>query len=155
MKKKNVIIILLILLLFNFKSIYEFLGKTLFCGIPMGYIDKEEYYQEDGFQDYIDYAKYIYPFKSMIIYNHKYEKITKDNIDKIKEYFLEFSFSLSKELKKVYDFDENIISEGDYVRIKCVKEYKDNLTIFGKYEDLEILYFDIETKTLYYISKFY
>lgn len=102
----------------------------------------------------MDYSKYIYPYE--ISYGDKYKIITKDNIGMVKDYFLDFSFTLSEELEKVYDFDESIITEGDYVRINCVKENENKLsTYYGKYEDLEIMYFDKETRTLYFIRKFY
>lgn len=47
-------------------------------GIPKGYIEKEEHYDKDGFQDYTDYAKYIYSSKDIIVNDDKYfEKWTK------------------------------------------------------------------------------
>lgn len=155
MKKKTIIIILIfVLFLFSFEDIYNFIFETFIFEIPIGYIDKEEYYDKTGFTEFMDYSKYIYPYE--ISYGDKYKIITKDNIGMVKDYFLDFSFTLSEELEKVYDFDESIITEGDYVRINCVKENENKLsTYYGKYEDLEIMYFDKETRTLYFIRKFY
>ena len=44
-------------------------SQSKMVGIPDGYIDKEEYYDKDGFQDYTDYAKYQYDSKDVIINN--------------------------------------------------------------------------------------
>ena len=48
-------------------------SQSKMVGIPDGYIDKEEYYDKDGFQDYTDYAKYMYDSKDVIINNKELE----------------------------------------------------------------------------------
>ena len=53
-------------------------------GIPKGYIEKEEYYDKDGFQDYTDYAKYIYSSKDIIVNDDKYFEIKEEDISNIK-----------------------------------------------------------------------
>ena len=35
-------------------------SQSKMVGIPDGYIDKEEYYDKNGVQDYTDYAKYVW-----------------------------------------------------------------------------------------------
>ena len=58
-------------------------------GIPKGYIEKEEHYDKDGFQDYTDYAKYIYSSKDIIVNDDKYfEKWTKSGEKYLHEYNL-------------------------------------------------------------------
>lgn len=153
MKKLFVIILLLVFIITGCSSEADYLG------IPKGYIDKEEYYQEDGFQDYTDYAKYIYDTKDIIVNNKDYKKITKEDIASIKDYFKHHRKWMGAE----YDFDESIINEGDYIRIKIRLEKTINghieIVTGDKLEDLQsrqydnysIYFFDIETLTLYYI----
>lgn len=149
--KKVYIIMILILCSILLNCTYGCIA--ILYGIPIGFKDKEEYYDEQGFREYTDYAKYIYSSKSIITNNRKYEIITNDNIDNVKSFFSDFSLSMREELEDVYNFDENIITVGDYVRIKDVKEYPSNLPTLYKYHSYTIYYFDVDTLTLYYIHK--
>jgi hypothetical protein len=65
--------------------------QSKIVGIPDGYIDKEEYYDQDGFQDYTDYAKYMYETKDIITSNKDYKKIEQDDVQNIVGYFEDFS----------------------------------------------------------------
>ena len=146
-KKKYIILIIFIFLII----LSVLIPETLFYGIPIGYIDKEEYYQEDGFQDYTDYAKYTYSSDIFIKINYKFRKLKEEDIDNIKGYFDNFDYYVRKEWASKYKFDKSIITEGDYVRIKTKEgEPRANLT-YGKYDYYSIYLFDIETLTLYYI----
>jgi len=150
-KKKFLILAVFIILIL----IRICIPPAIFYGMPIGYIEKEEYYDETGFTEFMDYAKYVYPFKSIISYNKKYEILKENNIDKVRDYFSDFSFSLSNELEGVYDFDEDIITEGDYVRVQNAEQFNYPSGSFGNYTNLTIFYFDVETLTLYYIHKNY
>lgn len=121
-------------------------------GIPKGYTKKYEYYDKDGFQDYTDYAKYIYKDNNVIIKNNDYKQIKEGDIENIKEYFEEF-YNVMKSQKRLkeYDFDESIISEGDYVRIKTKEGQKIGNSTYKKFDNYSIYFFDKETSTLYYI----
>lgn len=120
--------------------------------IPKGYTDKEEHYEQDGFQDYTDYAKYIYPSTEIIVNNNEYGKVTKEDILIIKGYFENFhNWMKTYNRLDEYDFDESIINEGDYIRIKTKEGKKIGDSKYEKYDNYSIYYFDIETLTLYYI----
>lgn len=116
-------------------------------GIPKGYIEKEEYYDKDGFQDYTDYAKYIYSSKDIIVNDDKYFEIKEEDISNIKGYFQNFS-ELMEANKRL---DEKIINEGDYARIETKEGEKIGDSKYQKYDNYSIYFFDMETLTLYYI----
>ncbi len=120
--------------------------------IPKGYIDSQEYFDKDGFQDYTDYAKYIYSSKNVIVDNKEYKKITSEDIENIIGYFDNFHdwMETSNRLNE-YDFEKSIINEGDYIKI-ITKEGKNiGNAKYEKYDDYSVYFFDIETNTLYYI----
>lgn len=114
--------------------------------IPEGYIDKDEHYQQNGFQDYTDYAKYVYSDAKIIKNNSNYKEVTNDDIIKIQKYFDETYTWLEKENRSnEFDFDNSCINQGDYVRIIDKYENDSNTTNYSIY------FFDIETLTLYYV----
>ena len=148
-KFKKKYIILIIFIFFILLSVL--IPKSLFYGIPIGYISKEEYYQEDGFQDYTDYAKYIYSSDIFIKINNKFRKLREEDVNNIKSYFDNFDYYVRKEWASKYKFDKSIITEGDYVRIKTKEGEPRANSIYGKYDYYSICFFDMETLTLYYI----
>lgn len=127
-------------------------SQSKMVGIPDGYIDKEEYYDKDGFRDYTDYAKYLYDSKDIIINNKEYKKIEQDDIQNIIGYFEDFSgwMKVADRLSE-FDFDINNINEGDYVKIKTKEGHKITNGKYGKYDNYYIYFFDIETLTLHYL----
>lgn len=150
MKLKRILIYNLMLLLILIFVITGCSSQGDIVEIPKGYNYKEEYYDENGFQDYTDYAKYIYPSQSVIINNDNYKKITKEDIEDIKGYFNDFRNWMSSRLDE-YDFDDSMINEGDYVRIRTKEGEKIGNSQYNKYDNYSIYFFDIETLTLYYI----
>ena len=127
-------------------------SQSKMVGIPDGYIDKEEYYDKDGFQDYTDYAKYLYASKDVIINNKEYKKIEQDDIQNIIGYFEDFSgWMKAADILSEFNFDINNINEGYYVKIKTKEGQKITNGKYGKYDNYSIYFFDIETLTLYYI----
>lgn len=121
-------------------------------GIPKGYVNKEEYYQKDGFGDYTDYAKYMYNDINRVIKYKAYKIIHEEDIDDIKSYFDDLKRSMEGlERENEYDFDTSIINPGDYVRIKTHEGETFANGVYGKYDIYSIYFFDIDTKTLYYI----
>ena len=124
-------------------------SQSKIVGIPDGYIGKEEYYDRNGFQDYTDYAKYMYDTKDIITSDKEYKKIELDDIQNIVGYFENFSgWMEAADRLSNFDFDINDINEGDYVKIKTKEGQKVGN---GKYDNYSIYFFDIETLTLYYI----
>lgn len=65
-------------------------SQSEYVNIPKGYIEKYEFYDEEGFQDYTDYAKYIYSDNNNFINNNEYKKVLDNDIDNIKGYFDNF-----------------------------------------------------------------
>ena len=127
-------------------------SQSKMVGIPDGYIDKEEYYDKDGFQDYTDYAKYMYDSKDVIINNKEYKKIEQDDIQNIIGYFEDFSgWMKAADRLSEFDLDINNINEGDYVKIKTKEGQKIANGKYEKYDNYSVYFFDIEALTLYYI----
>ena len=142
------ICLLLIILMFAMTGC----SQSKMVGIPDGYIDKEEYYDKDGFQDYTDYAKYVYDSKDVIISNEDYKKLKQDDIQNIVGYFEDFSvFMESADRLSEFDFDINNINEGDYIKIKTKEGQKIGNGKYGKYDNYSVYFFDVESLTLYYI----
>lgn len=137
---KKVVIIILMLTMLSACSNYKM------NEIPEGYTDKEEHYQQKGFRDYTDYAKYVYSSDDVIKTDENYKEITSTDIDKIKKYFNDVYNWMEKEKRlDEFDFDSNCINEGDYVRIIDKYEKEKNKTNYSVY------FFDIDTLTLYYV----
>lgn len=106
-----------------------------------GYYKKEEYFDKQGFQDYTDYCKYFYKKNDMFISNKSYKKVRQEDIEKIKGYFQNLEKWMDIEYRSnEYDFDEEVISEGDYFYIDA----SDN------YDNYNIYFFDSEKLILYY-----
>lgn len=114
--------------------------------IPEGYIDKDEHYQQKGFQDYTDYAKYVYSDDMVIKNNPDYKELTNEDIIKIQKYFDDtYTWLENQNRLNEFDFDNNYINEGDYIRIVDKSEDDNNRINYSIY------FFDVETLTLYYI----
>ena len=108
-KKTFKIILLILLPIFLFFFIITFgfglIPNSVLYEIPRGYADKYEDYQENGFQDYRDYAEYKYTeeTKKSIINNKKYKRMTIDDDSIVDGYFKNMGIYL-----------RDIISVGDY-----------------------------------------
>ncbi len=113
--------------------------------ILKGYYEKEEYFQEDGFQDHTDYCKYFYKKldDDKFINNIKYEIVKEENIEGLKGYFGDTRNWMNIEGRsKEFDFNNDIISIGDYYYLD-LKE--------SGYNNYNVYFYDIETHILYYI----
>ena len=110
--------------------------------IPSGFVSKEEHFQQGGFQDYTDYAKYVYESSYAFEKNSDYSPVSESDINMIKGYTDNFKDWMSNRLSE-YDFDYSSVTAGDYYRLKV--KYNDN-----PYSDYTLWFFDTETYTLYY-----
>ena len=136
-----------------FGSIYFIVSyNEVYKYILNGYYDKDEYPQENAFQDSTDYYQYYYKdntddkFKK----SSNYIEVTENEIEKLEGYFNDFSNWMDAgERSDEYDFKNEYITPGDYFQIttkdgkqvgKAEETYYYNYTIF---------YYDIETHTLY------
>ncbi|MBQ6380514.1 MAG: hypothetical protein IJJ41_02790 [Clostridia bacterium] len=109
--------------------------------IPRGYVQKEEHFDEDGFQDYVDYCKYTYADASKVQNSPQFQKLTQEQVEDIEDYFEKFKEFIEAEKRSdEYDFSPLCINEGDYAYIKS----KD-------FENFTVLFFDTQSNVLYYI----
>ncbi len=92
--------------------------------VPKGYINAEEHFDTEGFQDYTDYCKYYYQDKSAVEKDARYSRVSKADIAAISNYFAHFRSSAATDVANAYDFNPDSISEGDYVLI-----FTENMTI--------------------------
>ena len=121
-------------------------------GIPNGYFKAYEVYNTGGVHEYVDYGKYKYINKNKIIKSEEYKKVYINDVENIKGYFDDFKKWMESESRlDDYDFDDSIINEGDYVRIVTKEGQPIGNSYYKKYDDYHVYFFDIETKTLYYI----
>ncbi len=153
---KSLIIILLLspIIFFMVIFIMVLVGVLIMSILPThykdkmilkGYYEKEEYFQEYGFQDYTDYCKYFYKNASddKFIKNTKYEMVKEENIEGLKNYFNDTRKWMNIEGRSNdFDFNNSIISVGDYYYLD-LKE--------SGYNNYNLYFYDIETHILYYI----
>lgn len=143
----------LIVILINhlFSKLFE---NPVIASLPK-YESSDCYYSE-GFQDYTDYCKYYFPKQNTIIENlkgNKYFKPVNDNdVEEVKSYFDDFKGWVEYEdYKDKYDFKYEWIDTEDYFYI----ENKDTCEKYKNYRDkyaaYNVYFFDIQTKTLYFI----
>lgn len=153
---KNLIIILLLapILFILIIIMIGFICGLVWSILPMhykdkmvlkGYYEKEEHFQKDGFQDHTDYCKYFYKKSDndKFINSTKYEIVKEENIESLKNYFNDTRKFMNMEGRSNdFDFDNDIISTGDYYYLD-LKE--------PGYNNYNVYFYDIETHVLYYI----
>ena len=118
--------------------------------------ENSECYYGEGFQDYTDYCKYYFSEDSNItekIAKNKYFNIvTENDVYTLKSYFENFEGWVKFEkYEDKYDFNQECIDTADYFYIEnketCSK-YKDYP---DKYSAYNVYFFDVQTKTLFFI----
>ena len=152
--KKTVVGIFLVILISQFSIIFlmgqpfsEFFGDPIIASLPE-YKNSECYYS-DGFQDFTNYSKYYFSKDDMEkIKNNKYlNPVTSDNIEELNGYFENFEGWIKfVDYKEKYDFKRDVIDADDYFYIENDKTIQEQ-----KYWDYNVYFFDVETKTLYFI----
>jgi len=152
MKRKILqrILFVILMIIFGCVAFYYFFVKDY--AILNGYHDSEKYFDPHGFQDYTDYCKYYYKdkFDKKFSNSFLYKKVEEEDIENITSYFMNFEHWMEiEERLDVYDFDIDVISEGDFVRIET-KEYGDSDPKW-KFANYTIYLYDIESHILYYI----
>ena len=84
--------------------------------------EKKEYYTSGGFQDFTDYAKYIYQInESEILQSGALFPVMEDDIPTILKYVEHFEGCVAafRDIPlECYDFDKSIVSTGDYFYIQ-------------------------------------
>ena len=116
-----------------------------------GYYKAEEYFDPFSTQDSVDYCKYYYTNEYDTIFLNRYRKVSKENIDEIKEYFSKFRewMDACNRLNE-YDFDENIIDNNDLYLLYDKSNYRNSIE-YKKFENFTIHFYDVNNHILYYI----
>ena len=142
--------------------LFSFLALILSACVPvdkvldsLGEYKSCEFYTEDSFQDYTDYAKYYYD--SVDFSNNEYfTKIEQSDIDVLNEHLDDFESWIetyregdaSRDIVVNYDFDRSFIDNADYLYINSEKHtWDDGYTSLVNYD---VYFFDTQTNTLYY-----
>ena len=111
--------------------------------------EAEEFYTCGGFQDTTDYAKYTYRiYETELIQSPYFQQVTAWDIPEILAYVDDFEGwveSCSDFPAEQYDFNTDIIAEGDYYYI--LNRYEEPEKAFWNYN---LYYFDLDTGILYY-----
>ena len=117
-----------------------------------GYTDSEEYYDKNGFQDYTDFCIYRYDSAEKFIYSRLYNKVSENDVENIRSYFDNFKGWMEAENRlDEYSFDSASVSAGDYYHIETKEGEPIGQGKYSKFDNYSIYFFDVESKTLYYI----
>ena len=117
--------------------------------------ESKEFYTIEGFQDYTDYAKYIYDnITIQDLESSEYFTITTaDDVENIILFIEDFEGwveACGGELKENYDFDKSIVSEGDFFYIETKEGEPIGQRTYRKFENYDVYYFDVDAQILYY-----
>ncbi len=154
LKKKIIILSILFVALIGIGFLFNQLSSTVYENPVIASLpdcDSSDCYYSDGFQDYTDYCKYYYDKQDNIlneVQNSQYFKIiTPDDITEINGYFDNFEVWLEYvDYSDKYDFQRNMIDTKDYFYIG-----NDDTSEEHKYWNYDVYFFDVQTKTLYFI----
>ena len=153
-KKKIVWIVLAAVVCFALLSGCGLLPAASTIGIPAGYVEEAEFFDKQGFQDYTDYCRYVYPESFSLADDPSYHPVDREDIERLQGYFADFRqwMEAGKRLDE-YDFDPACIGAGDYVRIVTSEGMPigDGPSRYGRYDNYSVYFYDVETRTLYYI----
>ncbi|MBO6060869.1 MAG: hypothetical protein J6P98_01950 [Clostridia bacterium] len=126
--------------------VLSLLGNSRFYReFPSGFTSKEEHFDPEGFQDYVDYCKYFYEDAEGFLADGRFVPVSEVGEDRVAGYFgdLKNWMELADRLSE-YDFDARVISGDDLVRIESEPH-------FTEYDDYSLWFFDAETCIMYYI----
>ena len=127
--------------------------KSVISSLPD--YESKLFYTIDGFQDYTDYAKYIYD--NITIQDLKsseyFTMTTANDVEEILLHIDDFEGwveACGGELKENYDFDKSIVSEGDFFYIETKEGESIGQRTYRKFENYDVYYFDVDAQILYY-----
>ena len=135
---------------FKLKSPSDQFGHGLL--LPNGFTTSNRHYDTESFRDYTDYAEYIYPDSSATAFqNHyAYKTVTEADIPELMEFFEDYNgwIKLREGYEDWYTFDaEAQVNHGDCF-ILMIDDPGNS--VYGKFHDYDIYYFDVQKNTLYY-----
>ncbi len=130
-------------------------GCTTDPAVLKGYTAKQEYFDPAGFQDFTDYCKYVYDENADDAFKQSglYQTVSDSDVSRIAGYFENFSgwANMVDHLKGKYDFDNALISAGDYYYIKTKEGTPIGDSEYGVYDNYTVYFYDMQTHTLFYI----
>ena len=143
--------LIVVLIIQLFSQIFE---NRVIASLPK-YESSDCYYSE-GFQDFTNYCKYYFPKNDDIIEtlksNEYLKSVTDRDVEEIKGYFENFKGWVEfQEYKDKYDFKYESIDTTDYFYIESKYASETNGNLSDKYDNYDVYFFDIQTKTLYFI----
>lgn len=127
----------------------------------LGDYQQKRLYTEGGFQDCTDYGVYTYAYSEQEMQtlqsNGYFSAIAPENMENILSYLDDFdswveiySRKDTSELAEHFDFDRQIIHEGDYICIQTKEGASIGDGVYGKFDNYTVYFFDVESATLYY-----
>ena len=127
-------------------------GCSAGAKVPDGFTNKEEHFGRAGLQDFTDYCKYSYNDNSPFENDPDYRQISGTDIAEISGYFENFR-SCMEALNRTdeYDFDTKCITPGDYVYITDKEGERIGNSLYEKYDDYTVRFFDTDSRILYYL----
>lgn len=154
--RKNLLLILIIVLLFSFTGCYS--DGSIIGSLPE--YKKKEFYSDDSVQTFTDFGKYTYEdIKKSDFENSEYfSEVNEDDIKKIISYtdnFTDVISSIKKadskaDIVKKYEFENSIITKGDYFYIKTREGKAHADGTYGKFDNYSVYFMDMDSMTLYY-----
>ena len=120
--------------------------------VPKGYVSADEFLDPYPTQDTTDYCKYYYADKTPFENHSSFRVIGEQDIDDVRGYFSYFAGWMEAcDRLEEYDFDPARITPGDYVQIVTKEGTHIGDSVYGKYDNYKVYFFDTETCILYYI----
>lgn len=151
MKKRIIIILLGILLILVMLLCYcKWMPVD---GVPLGFTNRMESFEEIPFQDWTDLCWYQYDSADPFMDNNEFQQVHTEDISSIKGYFNNVLSCLEgSDRLKNYDFLPSYISEGDYMKLETMEGQPRGDSTYGRYDYYTIWLFDVESLRLYYIQ---
>lgn len=112
--------------------------------------ERKEFYTSGGFQDFTDYAKYVYLSTAMQAFENSeyFRAMTAEDVEEVLLYIENFEMwveIIGGDLQENYDFDKSAVIEGDFLYIETNEG-----SMSGKFDNYSIYYFQTGTQILYY-----
>ena len=105
-----------------------------------------------GFQDFTDYAKYIYddiPVEKLRGHD-RLREMTAEDVAELNGYIDDFEGWVSATGLEGYDFDRLSVGEGDFMYIDDMEGKPIGQSAYEKYESYDVYFFDTQTDVLYF-----
>ncbi len=120
----------------------------------LGSYKKKEFYSNDGFQDYTDYAKYFYDSVD-VSDNPYFSAVDEEGMALLNEYLDNFEEWVSvtdpeTDVAKFYDFDRGLIDTEDYYYIYDREGEPIGHASYDRFDSYNVYFLDIQTNTVYY-----